>query len=359
MCSTCPPTTADVSTPFAERLVEILNGGGLALLLSLGHRTGLFDALAGREPSTSAEIAAAAGLDERYVREWLGGMVAGRIVLSELGSGRFVLPDEHAASLTRAASPDNLAVSSQFLPMLGSVEGRIAECFVNGGGVPYEEFPRFHEVMAEESRQTVVWALREHVLPLAPGLEQRLLDGIDVLDVGCGSGRALMHLAEHYPASRFTGYDGAQEAVDAARAEAASRGLGNLRFERRDAAALGEEAAYDLVTTFDVIHDQVDPAAALAGIRRALRPEGVYLMQDIDAHTDPAQNTEHPLGAFLYTISCMHCMTVSLAKGGAGLGAMWGVETAERMLAEAGFADFTLNRLDHDPMNVWIVARPG
>lgn len=356
MCSSCPTLDAP-ATPFAERLAGILNGGALSLMISVGHRTGLFDALAGRDPSSSAEIAAAAGLDERYVREWLGAMTAGGIVRSEVGSGRFALPDEHAAVLTRAAAPDNMAVPAQFLPMLAQVEDPIVDCFRDGGGVPYEAYPRFHEIMAEESAQTVVSVLLSHVLPLVPELADELRAGRAVADVGCGSGRALMTLAAAFPASRFTGYDASQEAVERARAEAAARGLTNVEFVVQDAAALGDEARFDLVTAFDSVHDQVDPAAMLAGIRRALKPGGVFLMQDIDGHSDPARNTEHPLGPFLYTISTMHCMTVSLAHGGAGLGAMWGVDTAERMLAEAGFGTQQVHRLEHDPMNAWTVAR--
>lgn len=357
MCSSCPTLDATSTSPFAERLAGILNGGALSLMISLGHRTGLFDTLAGREPSSSAELAAAAGLDERYVREWLGAMVTGGIVRSEPGSGRFVLPDEHAAHLTRAASPENMAVATQFVPMLAQVEDDIVECFRRGGGVPYERYPRFHEVMAEESAQTVVSVLFSHVLPLVPGLAAQLEAGREVADVGCGSGQALIALAEAFPASSFTGYDGSAEAVTRARAEAERRGARNVRFVLQDAARLVDAQRFDLVTAFDAVHDQVDPAAMLAGIHRALKPDGVFLMQDIEGRSDPARNLEHPLGPFLYTISTMHCMTVSLAHGGAGLGAMWGVDTAERMLHEAGFARQTVHRLEHDPMNAWTVAR--
>ena len=128
---------------FAERLVGMLNSGALALMTSIGHRTGLFDAMAGLPPSTSGEIAEKAGLNERYVREWLGAMLTGGIVDCDAGGKQFSLPPEHAAFLTRAAAPDNIAAFAQYIPLLGTVEDRIVECFRRGGGCPTRPFPGF------------------------------------------------------------------------------------------------------------------------------------------------------------------------------------------------------------------------
>jgi len=342
---------------FAERMLGTLNEAAVALMTSVGHRTGLFDAMAGLAPSTSGEIAAAAGLEERYVREWLGAMVTGGIVEHDPEGGTYVLPPEHAAWLTRAATPDNIAVTAQWIPLLGSVEDGIVESFREGGGVPYSAFLRFHEVMAEESAQTVVAALTGSILPLVPGLTDRLEAGIDVLDLGCGSGRALTLMARTYPKSRFTGYDISEEGI--ARAREGAQGLGNVRFEVRDVAQLGEEDNYDLVTTFDVIHDQARPAAVLVGISKALRPDGVYLMQDIAGSSHVHNNMDHLVGPLMYTISTMHCMTVSLAQGGAGLGAMWGEEKAGEMLREAGFTNVEVEQLPHDFTNSYYIARKG
>src|ERR687893_1268457 len=241
---------------FAERMVGVLNDGAIALMTSVGHRTGLFDVMAGLPPSTSGQIASAADLNERYVREWLAAMVVGSVVEHDPENETYRLPPEHAAWLTRVATPDSIAVSAQFIPVLASVEDRIVECFRKGGGVPYSAFERFHEVMAEDSGQTVVAALTDHILPLVPGLTERLENGIDVLDVGCGSGRALNLLARTFPNSRFVGYDFSEEVIARARAEAGEHGTTNVSFEVKDAAALGEEARYDLIMTFDAIHDQ-------------------------------------------------------------------------------------------------------
>jgi 2-polyprenyl-3-methyl-5-hydroxy-6-metoxy-1,4-benzoquinol methylase len=343
---------------FASKMIGVLNGGALALMTSIGHRTGLFDALAKlSEPSSSQQIALAAGLNERYVREWLGAVVTGGIVEHNPLDGTYRLPPEHAAFLTRAASPNNMAVTAQFVSVLGAVEDRIVESFRLGGGVPYSAYPRFHAVMAEESDQTVGAALLDSILPLAPGAVEALGRGIHVLDVGCGSGRSLSRMAEAFPQSHFTGYDFSQESIAAARAEAERRGLRNVRFEIKDVARLEETERYGLITAFDAIHDQAEPARVLEGIARALTPEGTFLMQDIAGSSHLHKNMEHPIGPFGYTISCMHCMTVSLESGGAGLGAMWGEETAQAMLREAGFKSVEVRKLAHDIINSYYVAR--
>jgi ubiquinone/menaquinone biosynthesis C-methylase UbiE len=343
---------------FAARMVEVLNHGALALMISIGHRTGLFDALATVGPASSERLAAAAGLNERYVREWLGALVTGRVVEFDATHHTYALPSEHAAALTRAASPGNVATTMQWLPVLAGVEDRIVECFRNGGGVPYSAYPRFHAVMAEESDQTTLSALIDAILPVVPGLVERMRHGIDVLDLGCGSGRAINLMARTFPDSRFTGADMSPEGIAAAQAEATRLGLANARFEVVDAAKLDTPERYDLVTTFDAVHDQADPRAVLHNLRRALRAGGTYLMQEIGASSYLHENVAHPMGPFLYTISCLHCMTVSLSAGGAGLGAVWGEQQATAMLHEAGFEDVTVHRLPHDPLNYYFVARP-
>jgi SAM-dependent methyltransferase len=340
-----------------ERLVQVLNDGCLALMISVGHRTGLFAALASSGPTTSAGLAEAAGLQERYVREWLGAMTVGRIAAHDPEAGTYWLDAEHAALLTDAG-PFNLAATAQFVPVLAGVEDQLVACFEEGGGVPYEAFPRFHEVMEADSAQTVLAALDEAILPLVPGLVERLRAGIDVLDVGCGRGRALRHLAQRFPASRFTGLDLSPAAV--AYAERAADDRPNLEYLVGDATALGDHwpaGSFDLVTTFDAVHDQAHPAAMLSGIHEVLREGGTYLAQDINASGSHHGDLDHPMGPFLYTISCMHCMTVSLAQGGDGLGAAWGRPLAERMLRDAGFESVEAHQLPHDDQNLYYVCR--
>jgi cyclopropane fatty-acyl-phospholipid synthase-like methyltransferase len=165
-------------------------------------------------------------------------------------------------------------------------------------------------------------------------------------------------MAELYPASRFVGYDFSVEGIGAANGEARRRGLWNARFEVRDVARMDERGTFDLVTAFDAIHDQADPAGVLRNVRRALKPGGVFLMQDIRACSHVHGNADQPLIPFIYTVSCMHCMSVSLACGGAGLGAAWGKELALTMLAEVGFRDVRVETLPHDMLNYYYVAHP-
>jgi 2-polyprenyl-3-methyl-5-hydroxy-6-metoxy-1,4-benzoquinol methylase len=340
---------------FAGRMLNTLNSGALTLMISIGYRTELFDTLADLPPSTSEQIADAAGLNERYVREWLGAMVTGALVDYDPITQTYALPAEHAAFLTRGAEPNNFALFMQFPPMLALVEDQIIDCFYKGGGVPYSEFKRFHAVMAEASNQGTVIPLIDGVLPLVPELTQALQNGIEVLDLGCGSGKALNLLAATFPQSRFTGYDFSSETIATATAEAQRHKLTNVKFQIQDAATMDERDRYDLITTFDAIHDQAKPDQVLHNIYQALRPHGIYLMQEIRATTHVEGNLDHPLAPYFYTISCMHCMTVSLAYDGAGLGAMWGRETALRMLANAGFKQVEIKQLAQDLVNEYYI----
>ena len=341
---------------FAGKMLGILNDAALAYMVSIGHRTSLFDVMANLPPSTSEQIAAAANLNERYVREWLGAMVTGRIVDFDPVNGTYHLSPEHAAFLTRAARSDNLAMFAQYFALMGQVEDRIVECFYRGGGVPYSAYPKFQQLMAEESNQTVVAALVDSMLPLVPGLIEKLRTGTEALDVGCGRGHAVNVMAAEFPDSRFTGYDFSEEGVTAGRAEAQQMGLANVCFEVKDVATLDEPERYGLITAFDAIHDQAHPTKVLRGIADALRPGGTFLMQDIRASSHVEKNLDNPLASFLYTASVMHCMTVSLALNGEGLGTMWGEEKARQMLTEAGFSCLEVRQLPHDIQNSYYIA---
>ena len=347
---------------FAEKLLLALNYGALCLMTSIGHRTGLFDAMRQRPPAKAAEIARAAGLDERYVVEWLGAMVTAGVMEVDPTSTLFRLPEEHAAFLTRASGADNIGTYTQYIGLLGTVEDDIIQCFRDGGGVPYEKFGRFHAVMAEDSGQSVLSCLESAILPLVHGLVDRLVQGIRVLDLGCGSGRILCRMAELFPASRFRGIDLSSEAIRAAQTTASEKGLFNVDFSARDLSDFDQTAeaeSYDLVMTFDAIHDQARPLSVLKGIYRTLTADGIYLMQDIRGSSKVYNNLGHPLGTFLYSISTMHCMTVSLSQGGEGLGAMWGEEKARDYLARAGFGQVEVHQLPHDIQNNWYVMRKG
>jgi 2-polyprenyl-3-methyl-5-hydroxy-6-metoxy-1,4-benzoquinol methylase len=348
---------ADSTEEFAARMIGTIDAASVAILASIGHQTALFDTMAGLPPATSAQVADAAGLDERYVREWLGGMVTGRVIDYHPDAATYWLPPEHAAVLTRAAGPDNLARRAQFIPLLGEIEQKIIGCFRHGGGLPYTEYPRFHEIMAEQSGEVFDAALVDAILPLVDGLPERLRAGADVADWGYGGGHAINVMAQAFPNSRFTGIDFSEEAIATGTAEATRRGLGNATFLRRDLAQLDTAEGYDVITAFDAIHDQAQPAKVLANIHRALRPGGVLLMVDIKASSRLEDNVGVPLSPYLHTVSTMHCMTVSLAYGGTGLGTVWGRQLALSMLADAGFGDVALREIESDVINNYYIAR--
>jgi SAM-dependent methyltransferase len=342
---------------FAGQMVGIMNSSILAFMTSIGHRTGLFDKMATLPPSTGEQIAQAAGLNERYVREWLGAMVTGRIVEYDPANKTYRLPPENAASVTRAAGPGNIANMMQMTAMMGNVEDQIVECFRKGGGVPYSEYPQFQRMMAEQSEQLFDVTLVEGTLPLVPGLIERLKAGIDVADIGCGSGHAINLMAKAFPNSRFTGYDFSEEGVAAGRREAAAWGLTNAIFETKDVAELDQVSSFDFITVFDAIHDQAKPRKVLANIARALKPDGVLLMVDIQASSNLEENMEHPLAPMLYGVSTMHCMTVSLALNGEGLGTVWGEQKARELLTEAGFNKVDIEHVEGDIFNSYYICR--
>ena len=356
--ATRPEGTVDPARveAFAGQILGAIADASTALTLSIGHRTGLFDTMAGLPPSTSDEIATAAELHERYVREWLAAMLVGGIVEHDPAAGTWSLPPEHAAVLTREAGKDNLAKLAQFIGLLADVEHQVVRCFREGGGVSYDAYAEFRALMAEDSKDVAEDLLVDEVVPLVDGLAERLTRGIRVADIGCGS-HHLNVLARAFPSSTFVGYDFSAEAIGEARAAASSRGLGNVRFELRDVSNLSGTGPFDLVTAFDAIHDQAHPASVLRGVADQLAPDGVFLMVDIRASSHPHENVDLPTAPFLYAVSLLHCMTVSLAQDGTGLGAAWGRQTAARMLHEAGFATVDLHALEGDFINDYYVAR--
>lgn len=349
--------TEQAGEAFLEHTLSIINSGAEAVMLSIGHRAGLFDTMAEMPPADSRSIAEASGLAERYVREWLAVMVTAGVVTFDPQRQTYHLPGAHAACLTRRGSLGNAAVYAQFVALMGAVQDHALHCLKTGAGTRYGDYPDFHEIMAEDSGQTVVASLFEHILPLAAGIESRLEAGIEVLDAGCGRGLALLALAERYSRSEFTGYDLSGEAIACAARDAQDRGLRNVRFAAVDMTDFDEPARYDLVTSFDAVHDQKHPAELIKGIWRALKPGGVYLMQDIGGSARLENNLDFPMASLLYAVSFMHCTPVSIGQGGEGLGTMWGWETAMGMLESAGFASIERNVLPHDPMNVWFVSR--
>jgi 2-polyprenyl-3-methyl-5-hydroxy-6-metoxy-1,4-benzoquinol methylase len=356
------PGTADLDAAaveeFALRVVDLITGGLLTPLIEIGRRTGLFEA-ALDGPATSAELAARAGLHERYVREWLGAMVTAGVFEYAAPDRRYWLPVEHAAALT-GSSVENLAPLAHLVTGLTRHTDEVARCFTDGGGVPYAHFlPEMREVMDDLWQPMTRHLLVQEILPLAPGLPDLLASGARVADVACGSGNVLVELGRRFPRSRFTGFDLDRGGLDTARARAAELGLANVELVEADAAELTAETPYDAVLVFNAVHDQARPSDVLAAIRGMLRPEGTLLLCEPRVSSNLEDNVGNPFAPMVYAISLLHCMTVSLAEGGAGLGTAWGEQVAVRLLTEAGFGPVAVHDCPGDPGSaVFVTRRP-
>lgn len=330
-----------------QQILSIYAGAMLNFMIDIGHRTGLL-ATAAEGKGTSDELAARSGLTERYVREWLAAMVTGGIFTYDAATATYALPPEAAAVLT--AGPLPLATLAGLQTHLGKHVHEVARAFRDGGGVPYSAYrPEFTDLMDQIGRTLYDTTLVDGYLPLVEGLAGRLDTGATVADVACGTGHALVVLGRRFPASTFVGYDLDEGAIARARAEASGAELENVRFEVADAARLDVVDTFDVVFVFDALHDQVDPAGVLAAIHRALKPGGVFLMKEPRAADRLEDNIGNPMAPILYATSTLHCMTVSLAHGGAGIGTMFGEGLARTLLADAGFDDVTVQEAPGDP----------
>jgi SAM-dependent methyltransferase len=339
---------------FGTRLMGILGGSLLSSMVDIGHRTGLFTAAA-QGWATSEELAVRAGLNERYVREWLGAVTTGGIMDYDEPAGTFLLPPEHAALLTTPTGMGPIAVGNT---MLATHIPQIVHVFREGGGVPYAAFtPEFTDVMDGVGRGVFDTLLLDAYLPLAPGLAERLAAGARAADVACGTGHALVVLARAFPHSSFVGYDLDEHAIARARAEAAGAGLENLTFDVADAARLAVTAPFDIVCMFDALHDQVDPDAVLDRLHDALVPGGTLFLREPRAADDLAGNLANPMAPIMYSISTLHCLTVSLAHGGAGIGMAFGEQRARDMLARAGFDEPLVHPAPGQPFDAVYVTR--
>ena len=341
---------------FMEHVLGDASGLMASTLATLGDRLGLFKALASSGPATSEELAAAAEVNERYAREWLRGMHAAGYV--ERDGGRYVLPPEHAQVLAVEGGPAFLGGAFQLTFGYLRTIDRVTEAFRSGGGVPQSAYPTdTWEGMSRFSRSFYDNLLVQRWLPAAGGLEQRMVKGVSWADVGCGAGIAVIRLAEAFPASTFVGYDSFEGQLELARRAAAEAGVSDrVRFELLDGSA-GLPQRYDVISTFDVVHDAVDPDGLVAAIQRALNPDGTYLMLEMNSADDPDQNVG-PLATLLYGISVVYCMTTSLAHGGHGLGTC-GLPPARvhELCRRAGFA--SVQQVDiEDPFNALYVVTP-
>lgn len=343
---------------FIDTVLNHASGTMTTLLAVIGDRLGLFKNLAEHGPATARELAERMNLNERYTREWLGGMATAAYLEYDPTSTRFTLPAEHVAPLAQENGPFFFGGIYQMLPALTGVLDRVTEAFRRGGGVPQASYSA--DMWDGLERFSAGW-FENHLLPVwipaIPDAQAHLERGCDVADVGCGRGRALIKLAQAFPRSRYVGYDVFGPTVERANANARAAGVADrVRFEERDVAK-GVPAQFDVMTTFDVVHDAVDPLALLRAIRGALRPSGVYICLDINC-SDKLEQNSNPLGAMFHGFSVLYCMTTSLSHGGAGLGTLGFHEPkAHEMCQQAGFRSVRRVPLEN-PFNNLYEVRP-
>jgi 2-polyprenyl-3-methyl-5-hydroxy-6-metoxy-1,4-benzoquinol methylase len=340
-------------------IVGNLAGAMLTYMSSVGDRLGLFKDLAQSGPATSGEFANRNGISERYAREWLSCLTCGGYIEHDPATGTFALPDEYAPILAEEGHPMFLGA---LLGSFGALEkagtlAHLSDAFRTGAGIPQQVFGDDWQVFME--RLSSPWydhQLIQEWLVQLPELCTRLEAGADVADVGCGAARALIRLAEAYPNSRFTGFDQFSAAISLARAKARAADVdARVRFEQVDASR-GLSGKFDLITAFDVLHDAADPKGLLRSIRQALKPGGTVLIVEINCG-DSIEANAGPMGAALYAVSTIYCMSTSLAAGGAALGTMGLPESALASLAkEVGFS--SVRRIAEDPFNAIYELRP-
>jgi 2-polyprenyl-3-methyl-5-hydroxy-6-metoxy-1,4-benzoquinol methylase len=350
----------DKAKKTAEQVFGLIGGAVISAMIYLGDRLGLYRALQGAEPLTSEELARKTGLHERWVREWLQGQAAARL-LDYLGEGRFALSPEAALVLADEQSPLFLAGGFCALPQQMAVVERLPESFRSGVGLPYDAFGP--EGARGIERLLAPWFRTQLVpvaLPKLEGVMAKLRAGAKVADVGCGAGVALIEMAKVYPQSAFHGYDISRYALARAEANKAQAGVHNVTFHDAASDALPGDASFDFITTFDCIHDMTHPEVVIRAIRQAIQPQGTWLIADVHGQATFEENlTANPLAPLMYGFSVLGCMSSALSEpGGAGLGTLGFPEpVARRMVTEAGFTRFHTHDFEN-PINAYYEVRP-
>ena len=340
---------------FLGRIIDDLGAALSAVLVHLGDRLGLYRAMADGRPTTSAGLAAQAGLAERYVREWLHNQAAAGWLDYDPAAQTFTLPAEHAMFLADPASPAFMLGGYDFVAAGWADEQRLGDAFTSGTGVGYHEHDERLFAGVERFFKPGYQAnLVSSWLPALDGVVDRLRTGIRVADVGCGHGAATILLASAFPASTVVGCDYHDASISAARQRAAEAGLSNVSFEV--ATAAGFPGRYQLVCMFDCLHDMGDPAAALRHIHDALTPDGTLLLVE-PAAADRPEDNHHALGRLFYAASTAFCVPTSLSQDGRlGLGNQAGTARLLDLLTDAGFGSARL--ATSTPVNVILEARP-
>lgn len=342
---------------FLERAVADLAAGYGGVMVSLGRRLGLYEAMAGAGPLSAREVASRAGCEERYVREWLCSQAAGGYVVYHPSSETFELTPEQAYVLADKESPVHIPPAWDVPASMWFDEERAVEAFRTGEGVPWgEHHERLFCGVASFFRNAYQGALTQSWLPALDGVEERLRDGGRVADIGCGHGHSTIIMAEAYPNSRFVGFDNHESSIEAARDNAEEAGVADrVSFEVADARSF-PPARYDLLCYFDCLHDMGDPVGAARHAREALSDSGTVMVVEPFAN-DRLEENLTPVGRLYYAASTTLCCAHALSEdGGTALGAQAGESRMEDVFRKAGFSHF--RRATETPFNLILEARP-
>ncbi len=351
------PVDEDKLMAFMGQAVTDMSAALSVALMAVGDKLGLYKAMAGAGPLSSAEVAERTGTTERYVREWLNNQVAGGYIAYDPASGRYELGDEQAFALADEDSPVFLGGVFDVLGACWAAEERITEAFKTGEGVGWHEHhPRLFGGTERFFRPGYKANLTTSWIPALDGVEDKLNSGGKVADVGCGHGASTIIMAMAYPESTFTGLDYHQGSIDAARMRAEDAGVADrVDFEVATAKDFGGHD-YDLVCYFDCLHDMGDPVGAAVHAREALGSDGTVLLVEPFAN-DKVEDNVNPVGRMFYAASTFLCTPASLSQEvGLALGAQAGEQRLHDVFTEAGYSSF--RRATETPFNLVLEAKP-
>jgi len=339
---------------YVQKVMGNITAGMTTVISAVGDKLGLYQAIHKLHSTTSEELARETSLSERWLREWLRHQACAGLIEYEADSDRFSLSPEAVVVLLDETHPSNFAGGFEgIVSTFGSLP-QLAEAFHSGLGLSYDDHG---EGCASGIERMTAWSkeymLVPKILPMVPGIVEKLERGVMVADVGCGAGRALIVMAESFPNSTFVGYDTSEHALARGNNSLSTLGLDNIRFVNPDEEAMPQVGTFDLITTFDVVHDVPYPAELIAAIFDALKADGVWLCEDIKSFPSFKDNLDqNPMATLMYGFSMLVCLSSSMSRpDGAGLGTLgFNEDVARTMTREAGFAQFS--RLDYEnPMN--------
>ena len=340
---------------FLGRVVTDMGATGSAGLAVVGNRLGLYRSLA-QGPATPERFAERTGYHQRYLAEWLNNQAAGGYVSYDPAAGEFFMTEEQAFCL---ADPNGPNVSAIFLIGLGYLraEPRITEAFRTGAGVAWQAHHEDVFVGCDAFyRPGYVAELVPNWIPALDGVQEKLTAGGRVADIGCGLGSSSVLMAQAYPRTSIVGSDSHGESIELARKKAAEAGVGDrVTFEVASAQTF-TGTGYDLVTTFDALHDMGDPVGAARHVRESLAPDGTWLLVEPNAG-DAVEDNLNAVGRLYYAGSTFLCVPNALSQpGGYALGAQAGEAAIHQVTADAGFTRF--RRVAQSPFNLVFEVRP-